>query len=208
MNPAQTKRCPKCKKTLPVGKFYKANSTKSGLQGWCKGCSDAAKRAYYLTEQGKLCRRGQQERYYSNPDNKERARITHYIYRRSHRKEYRCQMIVLTAMRNGSLVRPSVCEQCGQARRLHAHHPDYNEPLRVVWLCPSCHGLLHSSNKTKRPFAPPDIGSSLTGIHTRQAAKMRLLRQKELINPLGSGIHGEHSSPPLLSPSLVPGTPE
>lgn len=37
------------------------------------------------------------------------------------------------------------CEDCGKDEgRLHAHHDDYERPLDVVILCPSCHGLRHT----------------------------------------------------------------
>lgn len=55
---------------------------------------------------------------------------------------------VLQAIQNGTLVRPSKCEACGNnpglngAGRslLHAHHyAGSHKPLVVQWLCPPCH---------------------------------------------------------------------
>ena len=43
------------------------------------------------------------------------------------------------ALRSGKLVRPSLCEVCGAADRLDAHHEDYSKPLTVVWVCRKCH---------------------------------------------------------------------
>jgi hypothetical protein len=34
------------------------------------------------------------------------------------------------------------CAVCGE-REAHAHHPDYSQPLRVIFLCPIHHGKLH-----------------------------------------------------------------
>lgn len=40
----------------------------------------------------------------------------------------------------GHIVRPIICEECGVADRpIEGAHYDYNEPLRVRWLCRSCH---------------------------------------------------------------------
>ena len=40
----------------------------------------------------------------------------------------------------GHLVRPNACAECGAAgRRLEAAHFDYNDPLRIRWLCIPCH---------------------------------------------------------------------
>jgi hypothetical protein len=55
---------------------------------------------------------------------------------------------VLTALRQGRLVRPRSCEDCGQpspnaidgTATICAHHFEgYEFPLRVRWLCPKCH---------------------------------------------------------------------
>lgn len=41
------------------------------------------------------------------------------------------------AIRRGDLVRQP-CVVCGHEKVL-AHHPDYDKPLDVVWLCPKHH---------------------------------------------------------------------
>jgi len=67
------------------------------------------------------------------------------------------------AIRSGKLFRPETCEICGKKpiktfknRWLNktvevpyhnpgivAHHPDYNKPLDVVWVCRKCHSKIH-----------------------------------------------------------------
>jgi hypothetical protein len=40
----------------------------------------------------------------------------------------------------GNLIRPARCEECdASSRRIEAAHYDYDQPLRVRWLCRSCH---------------------------------------------------------------------
>lgn len=40
----------------------------------------------------------------------------------------------------GHIVRPVACEECGAAnRRIEGAHFNYEEPLRVRWLCVPCH---------------------------------------------------------------------
>ena len=34
------------------------------------------------------------------------------------------------------------CERCG-SEESEKHHPDYEKPLEVIWLCRPCHGLEH-----------------------------------------------------------------
>jgi hypothetical protein len=43
------------------------------------------------------------------------------------------------ALRNGVLVRPPACEECGATGRIEGHHPDYDFPLAIEWLCRPCH---------------------------------------------------------------------
>jgi len=40
--------------------------------------------------------------------------------------------------------RPLNCERCGRdAVSIQAHHPDYDDPANIEWLCSSCHRLHH-----------------------------------------------------------------
>lgn len=52
---------------------------------------------------------------------------------------------VRKAVYHGQLVKPKACEECNTTRYifLSAHHPDYNYPLDVVWLCTLCHKHEH-----------------------------------------------------------------
>jgi len=47
------------------------------------------------------------------------------------------------ALRTGELVRPDWCQRCGASCHPDGHHDDYTEPLRVLWLCKSCHAVAH-----------------------------------------------------------------
>jgi len=35
------------------------------------------------------------------------------------------------------------CSRCHEPKA-EAHHPDYNQPLKVIWLCRKCHVMEHS----------------------------------------------------------------
>lgn len=55
---------------------------------------------------------------------------------------WRAHAAVKMAVKRGQLVRPELCERCGQrGRRIEAAHHDYTKPLEVTWLCPTCHRL-------------------------------------------------------------------
>lgn len=47
------------------------------------------------------------------------------------------------AIRDGDIVRQENCELCNSDIQVEAHHSDYAKPLRVVWLCRSCHIEAH-----------------------------------------------------------------
>lgn len=44
------------------------------------------------------------------------------------------------ALKEGSLIRPSECQQCHDQCKPDAHHHNgYDKPLDVLWLCRQCH---------------------------------------------------------------------
>lgn len=50
------------------------------------------------------------------------------------------------ARAKGEIVRPDTCTICGvkpEPRLMQGHHVDYSKPLDVVWVCSSCHALIH-----------------------------------------------------------------
>lgn len=60
--------------------------------------------------------------------------------RRTVRKARSAQSLVRYHVQAGNIVHPEVCEECGASdRRIEAAHFDYDDPLRVRWLCRSCH---------------------------------------------------------------------
>src|SRR5205823_5144466 len=59
--------------------------------------------------------------------------------------------LVARRIRDGTLVPLEACERCsGCSSELHAHHEDYSQPLNVVWLCLTCHGLRHREINNER----------------------------------------------------------
>ena len=50
------------------------------------------------------------------------------------------------ALRSGlkrGLIQPKPCEICSEPKA-EAHHPDYDRPLLVQWLCRRCHKQAHA----------------------------------------------------------------
>ena len=48
--------------------------------------------------------------------------------------------------RQGNIT-PAVCEVCGTSFSIEAHHPDYSEPMDIVWLCSVCHREHHQKER-------------------------------------------------------------
>jgi len=61
---------------------------------------------------------------------------------------------------NGDM--PAACSRCGSTDKLVKHHPDYDKPLDVVWLCRKCHRKAHD-------FPQPTV-SRQSKLQARQAA--------------------------------------
>lgn len=61
-------------------------------------------------------------------------------------KQQHARNVIKVAIRRGILIRPKVCQRCGEkpTKALHAHHHNgYDNPLDVVWYCARCHGQVH-----------------------------------------------------------------
>lgn len=59
--------------------------------------------------------------------------------------------IVSNALEKGILKRPGTCDLCASDCRPQAHHVDYGDPLRIIWLCRDCHGLVHRKEHVLNP---------------------------------------------------------
>lgn len=121
--------CPYCGSVKPITDFYMASKTRRERQ--CKQCR--RNREIALRE--------------SNPT-KFRARKAD-ASRKSIAKHYKrtiARYTVNNAIRAGKLI-PTPCVVCGETAE--AHHPDYDAPLDVVWLCRTHHREAHSIAQTE-----------------------------------------------------------
>jgi hypothetical protein len=102
-------------------------------------------------------RRQYQREWYER--NKERVRTEQQAYQQEHREELRAywrdyyqthkkeahaRYKAKKARRQNELIAPAECSACGGGGgRIVAHHPDYDQPLLVEWLCDGCHIRRH-----------------------------------------------------------------
>jgi hypothetical protein len=65
-------------------------------------------------------------------------------YRSLKSKQYKANTILGNAVRNGIVIPWPCCAVPECSTKPHAHHPDYDRPLDVVWLCPKHHKETHT----------------------------------------------------------------
>jgi hypothetical protein len=69
-------------------------------------------------------------------------------YRDKYIKKNRAQQLVYLNIKKGRLIKPKICSDCGHKNKyIHAHHPNYNQPLDIIWLCWECHNYIHQNSK-------------------------------------------------------------
>lgn len=72
-----------------------------------------------------------------------RYREKYYFKVRAHRK-------LNLAVKNGIILRPNQCNDCGSNEYIQGHHDNYDEPLIVRWLCHKCHNKIHKESEGKK----------------------------------------------------------
>lgn len=146
------KTCFKCGKSKPPTEFYAHPRAKDGRDTKCKECVKTAANA---NRAAKIEQKREYDRLRGNLPHRVAARKSYEktdAYRESHkrsRKRYiiehpnriRAQIAVGNAIRDGRLKREP-CIVCGDIAE--AHHPNYDAPLDVVWLCTHHHIEAHS----------------------------------------------------------------
>jgi len=90
------------------------------------------------------------EKYFANPNNRERRNENARNYRRDENLRHRhlARWITNKAIRSGRIERMP-CEVCGKVNS-EAHHEDYYEPLKVRWLCKEHHTEYHQEQAKAR----------------------------------------------------------
>ena len=94
---------------------------------------------------GGLERHRQKDREYHR---KKRAKLKGFKakefaqYRKANPEKARAHKAVYRAILAG-VIKRLPCAVCGTTKRVHGHHPDYANPLNVIWLCPPHHKKAH-----------------------------------------------------------------
>ncbi len=132
------RKCSACREEKLENKFCKNLRFKDGLNSICKSCSNYQCRQYYKKNRKKVI--AQKKKY--SAQNKEKAAKRYKRHRQTHPKEIKAKSKIYAQVKNGNIVRQP-CRDCGHPV-VDAHHPDYDKPLDVVWLCRTHHNREHS----------------------------------------------------------------
>ncbi len=150
-----SKLCPRCDKVMPLASFG-PNDSNYGHRSPCLNCELLYSRAWqkahaeYAREWHRNRRKNpelaKQDRAKRRArDRKNRDKRT--AYKRAHnlrhpdRAKARNRITSLLSM--GKITKPTACEKCNKTRPVECHHPDYSEPLNIIWVCKPCHLLAH-----------------------------------------------------------------
>lgn len=129
------KKCSVCGGNFPLAFFYRRNTRPCGYMAACKKCT-GKQRKVDMPKHHERDQLTEQER-----NNRNRA---FGIRSRPHIGSKQ-RSLVGAALRSGKLIKPENCtinnERC--VGRLEAHHPEYNKPLDILWLCAEHHRAWH-----------------------------------------------------------------
>lgn len=139
------KVCFKCGSRKKISDFYKHPQMADGHLGKCKECtkkdatenraSNIEQRRQYDRDRGKL------------PERKKQNLKVNREYRKANPKRVIANRAISYAVASGKM-KQMPCEVCGSKKSV-AHHPDYDYPLTVVWLCQIHHKEAHA--KMRQP---------------------------------------------------------
>jgi hypothetical protein len=146
------KNCSKCGLLKPLFDFYAHPKAADGRMNRCKECSKQDARA---NRAANIERVKEYDRNRANLPHRVNARLAYQrteAFAESHRRSLaryderfphrrKAQIAAGNAIRDGRLIRQP-CLICGD--RAEAHHPNYDAPLDVVWLCTFHHKQAHA----------------------------------------------------------------
>lgn len=167
------KTCSKCKKSLPLENYSKRENRKCGVMSACKKClaekarayrrskhgfeiTRKAEKKYLLTAKGQKTRITKLDNRRANKSYNERRRARErtneqreknkirrrtYLSLEKNKIKEQARSKLSHAVKSGKILK-SPCIECGNPKS-EGHHPNYNKPLDVIWLCKYHHSEFH-----------------------------------------------------------------
>jgi len=152
------KKCIKCGVVKPLEEFYKHPEMSDGYTNKCKECTkkenkeNRCKKIEYYREYDRqradLPKRVYARKKYAiehkNDEVAKKRKVeANRKYRREHKDRQNAHSKINQKNCSVKNLKPSCCSICGKKENLQAHHSDYSKPLEVLWVCDSCHKMIH-----------------------------------------------------------------
>ena len=140
--------CNKCKKIKSDKDFYKNTRSLNCKECLRSICRERARiyRSNPLDKERLLA--NYRTWYYKHGRKKSRKQLDYDLkWSKENRIKKRAASNLSYRTRNGKIKRPTICDICGQQKRIYGHHPDYAKIYSVLWLCGSCHKRIHNFKK-------------------------------------------------------------
>lgn len=138
----QSKRCFKCGETKPLADFYKHAQMGDGHLNKCKECTKRDANNHRLANLSRI--RQYDRARASRPHRVAQRKEIFSRWKKTHPLRRKAQEALGNAIRDGRVTKHP-CFVCGE--KAEAHHPDYSQPLDVVWLCRPHHMQAHAMAK-------------------------------------------------------------
>lgn len=135
------KKCPKCGEIKRLDEFHKNRANKNGIASWCKPCLILSSTAWADANRDKKREADRVRIRLARASGKVNQVEDSRLYRLNNPEKVRAHKAVYRAVRKG-ILKKSTCEVCG-TDKVHAHHNNYDLPLKVNWLCPVHHKAIH-----------------------------------------------------------------
>jgi hypothetical protein len=135
------KICSKCGKEKPFSSFSKHYRTPDKLQFYCKSCERLVNKKWRDSNLGR--RRETISKW--RKENSEKILEYSKKYRSENWEKVYAGNALRDAVRRGKIHKPVICSKCSGGGIIDGHHEDYSKPLRVEWLCRTCHKANHKT---------------------------------------------------------------
>lgn len=148
------RKCYKCKEEKVITLFGRDKYKKSGYGFRCKECGAKYSKKWYVSPSAteKRIERHtktitQHKKYRQSQKGKVVSIRKAKRMRELYPEKWSARAKVRYAVKTGRL-KKLPCDDCGDPKS-QGHHPDYNKPLEVIWLCDRHHKELHNLLRMK-----------------------------------------------------------
>jgi hypothetical protein len=148
------RKCSICSEVKTIDNFYRDKFQSTGYKYNCKSCEcefKKTKRKIDPNHSREIVRRSYARDHVKKAASERNKRYRAANYKKVRERERRqaqsehskVRRTFMNAIKEGKIIRPDTCEDCGANTFVEGHHFDYSKPLEVKWLCRTCHGKVH-----------------------------------------------------------------